>query len=66
VTLGNVDETKIVVFSIGRLPRNLIFNYNGTNIEIVKDFDYLGIYFSRTGSFKVFKNHLSEKAIKVM
>jgi hypothetical protein len=26
----------------------------------------LGIYFSRTGSFKVCKNHLSEKAIKAM
>ena len=62
----NVDETNIVVFSKGRLPGNLIFNYNVTNIEIVKDFNYLGIYFSRTGSFKVFKNHLSEKAIKAM
>jgi hypothetical protein len=37
----NVDKTKIVVFSKGRLPRNLIFNYNGTNIETVKDFNYL-------------------------
>ena len=41
-------------------------NHNGTNIEIVKDFNYLGIYFSRTGSFKVRKNHLSEIAIKAM
>jgi hypothetical protein len=48
----NVDKTKTVVFSKGRLPRNLIFNYNGTNIEIVKDFNYLGIYFSRTESFQ--------------
>jgi hypothetical protein len=35
----NVDKTKIVVFSKGRLPRNLIFNYNGTITEIVKDFN---------------------------
>jgi hypothetical protein len=35
----NVDKTKIVVFSKGRLPKNLIFNHNGTNIEIVKDFN---------------------------
>ena len=48
------------------LTNFIIFNYNGTNIEIVKDFNYLGIYFSRTGSFKVCKNHLSEKAIKAM
>jgi hypothetical protein len=62
----NVDKTKIVVFSKGQLPRNLIFNYNGTNIEIVKDFNHLGIYFSWTGSFIVCKNHLYEKAIKAM
>ena len=61
----NVDETKIVVFSKGRLPGNLIFNYNVTNVEIVKDFNYLGIYFSRTGSFKVCKNYLSEKILKL-
>jgi hypothetical protein len=61
----NDDKTKIVVFSKGRLQRNIIFNYNGTNIEIVKDFNYLGIYFSRTGSFKVCKNHLSEKILKL-
>ena len=61
----NVDKTKIVVFSKGRQPRNLIFIYSGTNIEIVKDFNYLGIYFSRTESFKVCKNHLSEKLLKL-
>ena len=46
--------------------KNLIFNHNGTNIEIAKDFNYLGIYFSRSASFKVCKNYLSEKAIKAM
>jgi hypothetical protein len=61
----NVDKTKIVVFSKGRLPRNLIFNYNGTITEIVKDFNYLGIYFSRIGSFKVCKHHLSKKLLKL-
>jgi hypothetical protein len=50
----NVEKTKIVVFSEGRLSRNLHFNYNGTDIEIVKDFNYLGIYFSQTG-IKVYK-----------
>jgi hypothetical protein len=28
----NVGKTKIVVFSKGRVSRNLIFDYNGTNI----------------------------------
>ena len=62
----NVDKTKIVIFSKGRVPRNLHFNNNGTNTEIAKDFNYLGIDFSWTGSFRVCKNRLSEKAIKAM
>ena len=61
----NVDKTKIVVFSKGRLPRNLIFNYNGTNIEIVKDFNLLGIYFSRTGSLKFVKTIFMKKPLKL-
>lgn len=62
----NVDKTKIVVFFKERLPRNLHVNHNGTTIDLVKDFNYLGISFSRTGSFKVCKKHLSEKGIKAM
>jgi hypothetical protein len=63
----NVDNTKIVVFSSERLPINLHFNNNGFNIEIVKDFHYLGISFSRTGRFKVCKKkQFSEKAIQAM
>ena len=63
----NVDKTKIVVFFLKNdYQEILFFNYNGINIEIAKEFNYLGIYFSRTGSFKVCKNHLSEKAIKAM
>jgi 6-phosphogluconolactonase (cycloisomerase 2 family) len=50
----NVDKTKIVVFSKGRLPRNLIFNYNGTYIEIVKDFNYLGIVWDLNSNLDVF------------
>ena len=63
---ANVYKTKIVIFSKGRRPRNLHFNYNGTNTEIVKDVNYLGIDLSRTGSFRVCKNYLYEKAIKAM
>lgn len=53
----NVDKTKIVIFSKGRMPVNLQFKYNGKDIEIVKDFNYLGIYFSRSGSFKTCKKN---------
>jgi hypothetical protein len=39
----NVDKTKIMIFSKGRMPVNLQFKYNGKDIEIAKDFNYLGI-----------------------
>ena len=55
-----VDKTKIVVFSKGRLPRNRIFNYNGTNIEIVKDFNYFGNLF-----FSDCKNYV-KKYVKII
>ena len=51
----NVDKTKILIFSKGRMPVNFQFKSNGKFIEIVKDFNYLGIYFSRSGSFKTCK-----------
>lgn len=62
----NVEKTKIMIFSKGRQPANINFNYNGVEIDIVKDFNYLGVLLSRTGSFKACKSHLSEKATKAM
>lgn len=46
----NICKTKIVVFSKGRQPK-YVFSYNGLPIEIVQEFNYLGVIFSRTGSF---------------
>ena len=47
----NIDKSKIMVFSKGRLPNNLEFKYDGKILEIVNEFTYLGILFSRSGSF---------------
>jgi hypothetical protein len=35
----------------GRLPANLKFTYNNRDLEIVPNFSYLGIAFSKSGSF---------------
>lgn len=43
------------LFSKGRQPK-YVFSYNGLPIEIVKEFNYLGVIFSRTGSFFKAKN----------
>ena len=62
----NADKTKVMVFGNGRLPQNLSFSYDNLNLEIVKNFNYLRIIFSRTGNFSLTKKHLADKALKAM
>ena len=47
----NTEKTKILIFSKGRVPQNLKFFIDKDEIEIVKEFKYLGIFFARSGSF---------------
>ena len=42
----NVDKTKIMVFGFGKLRQNLKFTYENVDIEIVKQFNYLGVIFT--------------------
>ena len=53
----NSSKSKIIIFSSGRLPQNINFLY---------EFTYLGLNFSRTGSFTNAKKVLINKAYKVM
>ena len=56
----NVAKTKVMVFRKGGiLPRNLAFYYNGQQLEIVKNFKYLGIVFTAGGSFAEAQNALA-------
>ena len=61
----NVEKTKILVFSKGPMLKNK-FYYDDFVIENVKEFKYLGVVFSRTGSFCKTKKHLYEQAQKAM
>ena len=61
----NVDKTKVMVFSKGPTPKN-VFYFHDNVIESVKEFKYLGIIFSRSGSFCKAKKHLYEQAQKAM
>ena len=61
----NVEKTKVLVFSKGPKPKN-IFYYNNNVVESVNDFKYLGIVFSRSGSFCKAKKYLAEQAQKAM
>lgn len=48
------------------MPQNINFLYDGNAIEIVNEFTYLGLNFSRTGSFTNAKKVLINKAYKAM
>ena len=61
----NVEKTKILIFSKGPLAKRH-FYYNKSIIENVKEFKYLGIVFSRSGSFCKAKKQLCEQAQKAM
>ena len=63
----NTSKTKIVIFSKGgRLPRDLRFIYNGEEIEIVKQFSYLGIVFTFGGSCHETQETLAGQALKAI
>ena len=48
----NADKTKIIIFKKGKAEiHNHNFKIGGSNIEVVKDFRYLGVTFSYNGKF---------------
>lgn len=63
----NTTKTKIIIFRKGgRLPTNLHFTYNGTNIDIVNKFCYLGIVFTSGGSSFEAQKTISGQALKAI
>ena len=63
----NVSKTKVLFFRKGGvLPRNISFNYDGTPLEIVKSFKYLGVVFTVGGSFSEAQNTLTGQAQKAI
>ena len=50
----------------GRVPNGLNFYYRNTKLDIVKSYCYLGIEFTCSGSFKLARDCLIDKAQKAM
>ena len=48
----NTDKTKVLVFHKGKAKKDYKFTYLGREIEIVKNFTYLGINFTSSGLFR--------------
>ena len=63
----NSSKTKVVIFAGGRFPtNNFNFNFDGNNLEIVSDIVYLGVNFSRTGSYLNTKKRNIDKDYKAI
>ncbi len=63
----NSSKTKVVIFSRSRLDTNdMSFKYDGEKLNIVTDFQYLGIIFSCKGNCNAAKAHIVQQARKAM
>jgi hypothetical protein len=51
----NVNKTNIMVFGFGKLRQNLKFTYKKVDIEIVKQFNYLGVIFTNPQTSQPYK-----------
>ena len=61
----NAQKSKVIVFSKGR-QRNYNFKYNQSTIETLNEYRYLGIIFSRSGTFSKSKQALAKQATWAM
>ena len=63
----NVEKTKIIVFNkSGKTLSNHKLYYNSQLVEVVPNYQYLGIIFSYCGSFTKAVEHLTAQALKAL
>ena len=61
----NTSKSNILIFSKGRLG-NYNFTYQGQALEIVNEYKYLGILFSKSGSFYNAKKHIAKQGTRAL
>jgi hypothetical protein len=60
----NTSKSKIIVFSKSGRCTNHSFDLEGEILESVREYKYLGIIFTPSGSFTAAKEHLYKKSLK--
>ena len=61
----NVDKTKILIFrNGGNIRENEKWFYDGTQIQIVNQFNYLGMLFNYNGKFNETQKHVAQQGRK--
>ncbi|MES9903304.1 MAG: reverse transcriptase family protein, partial [Sedimenticola sp.] len=61
----NMSKTKVIVFGTTKIA-NFNFTLNGVHVETVKEYKYLGILFSASGSFLNARKQIASQAKKAM
>jgi len=63
----HLDKTKVIVFSkSGRIPKGLNFACDNKNIEVIKQYTYLGVPFYSSTSFALTAKNFKEKGIRAL
>ena len=63
----NIDKTKIVIFrNGGNIKEKEKWYYNGTRIDVVNSFTYLGIILNYNGKFTVTQKHVADQGRKAL
>jgi hypothetical protein len=62
----NIENRKVMGYSRGQLPRVMIFTYNGKQLEIINDFNYLDVLLTRTCNFIKAKQCQIAKSTKAL
>jgi hypothetical protein len=62
----NIQKTKVMVVSKGKIRNVPTFYYNGSELEVVSEFSYLGVVINHNGRFCKAKKHLVAQARKAM
>ena len=61
----NQQKSKVLIFSKGKLS-HYSFELNNSTLEIVKEFKYLGILFSKNNSFLATKKQIAEQGSRAL
>ena len=62
----NVNKTKILIFSRGKLRKHHIFNFCEHILDTVDEYNYLGLVFNYNAKFKIAKSYLYQKGCRAM
>ncbi|MEW8545044.1 MAG: reverse transcriptase family protein [Candidatus Thiodiazotropha sp.] len=62
----NVNKTKVMLFKCSNRPENFEVLYEGSSLENVSNFLYLGVNVASNGKFYQAQKHLSEQASKAL